>query len=349
VDGPHEAAVQELRFQPCPSGPLLLSVGTDRRAKLWGRGAGALGAWTCTAALQLRGLAANSGDWSDDGSVLGIAFGHLVTLWDADTRLRATLAVEGVKEPVAGLAFGRGPSARLLLAASGSLLQAWDLLTLSPAWSLALQASPHTHLVPSPTAPLLALVQKDQVVLLSTATGQPEHTVEDTNCTGGAAWLPDPQAAAGSALHFLPYSGELKRLGSVHLPSAETPVGPGALSSHLGRLVAGGVAATGPAPALWTAARRQDDIEAVLSLPLHALPPPSQLAAGLVRARLLGLPRIKPTATGHKVSGTSADAEMRKKVEKLESAFKFEEDPVESLNFKAFCKLFKNTSLPTDE
>ena len=53
--------------------------------------------------LQLRGLACTAGSWSSDGTVHGLAFSHLVTLWDTESRLRSTLAVEGATEAVSSL------------------------------------------------------------------------------------------------------------------------------------------------------------------------------------------------------------------------------------------------------
>ena len=97
--------------------------------------------------LQLRGLACTAGSWSSDGTVHGLAFSHLVTLWDTESRLRSTLAVEGATEAVSSLAFGRGPSARLLFAGTQSKVTAWDLLSLAPAGSTGIDLSPHTRSV----------------------------------------------------------------------------------------------------------------------------------------------------------------------------------------------------------
>ena len=57
------------------------------------------------------------------------------------------LAVEGATEAVSSLAFGRGPSARLLFAGTQSKVTAWDLLSLAPAWSTGIDLSPHTRSV----------------------------------------------------------------------------------------------------------------------------------------------------------------------------------------------------------
>ena len=144
VDSPHLGAVASLQFQPCSPSPLLLSVGQDSRAKLW---AASTSSWTCSSSLQLRGLACTAGSWSSDGTVHGLAFSHLVTLWDTESRLRSTLAVEGATEAVSSLAFGWGPSARLLFAGTQSKVTAWDLLSLAPAGSTGIDLSPHARSV----------------------------------------------------------------------------------------------------------------------------------------------------------------------------------------------------------
>jgi hypothetical protein len=41
--------------------------------------------------------------WRDSG---GVALGHIVTLWDTDSNLRTTLAVEDSMEPIISLVFG---------------------------------------------------------------------------------------------------------------------------------------------------------------------------------------------------------------------------------------------------
>merc|ERR1712004_784411 len=64
-------------------------------------------------------------------------------------------------------------------AASNSLLTAWDLVTLAPAWSLNLVPSINLNLLACPHNPLVALVQKEQVLLLNVASGAIEHKLDD--------------------------------------------------------------------------------------------------------------------------------------------------------------------------
>ena len=110
-------------------------------------------------------------------------------------------------------------------------------------------------------------------------------------------------------------------------------------------------------------------VEAVLSLPLHALPPPSQLAPTLVssfsyctyyllracitfsllptcalqvRARLLSLPRerVKGGIGAQSTwSHTTLSAQDAKHIQRLEAAFSQKESP--ELSVKTFCNLFK--------
>ena len=64
-----------------------------------------------------------------------------------------------------------------------------------------------------------------------------------------------------------------------------------------------------------------------------------------MRNRLLALPRLRPIKTRRgEVLNSSMYAETRKKVEKYDAVSQFEEEGVEPINLKAFCKLFKSTS-----
>ena len=247
MDLPHSDGVASLSFQPSSSTlPLLLSVGRDCRAKLWGRSATPSSSWTCVSSLQLRGLETTAGDWSEDGTLVAVAFEHLVTLWDTSSRLRSTLAVRDESEKVVKVCFGRASSARLVFAASNSLLTAWDLVNLAPAWSFNLVPSVNLNLIACPHNPLVALVQKEQVLLLDVASGAIEHKLDDANCTGGAAWMQDTQVSSrSSSLHYLTYGGQLNRLGmmrkSADLSNSTPLLSQSHNPSHLGNLLASAV------------------------------------------------------------------------------------------------------------
>ena len=130
--------------------------------------------------------------------------------------LRNTLSVQGGHENVSKVCFGKGASARLVFAASSSLVTAWDLVSLAPSWSMVLEPSININVLACSSSPLVALVQKEQVLLLNSETGSVEHRQKDANCTGGAVWVQDSQVSSNSSsLHFLTYSGQLNRLGKL--------------------------------------------------------------------------------------------------------------------------------------
>ena len=69
--------------------PILLSIGVDNQAKLWRKD----GSWSCISCPTYRNLPATAGGWSGDGTLLGISFGHVITLWDSQCNLKLCLSV----------------------------------------------------------------------------------------------------------------------------------------------------------------------------------------------------------------------------------------------------------------
>jgi len=340
VDSPHLAGVKSLSFQPSTSTsqpPMLLTVGGDSKAKLWQLAS----SWSCVSCLTFRQLPAAAGGWSSDGTVVGVAFGHILTLWDTDSNLRTTLAVDDSTEPITSLVFGTNSCLRQLYTTTSTSIVVWDLLTLSPEWTLPLSPSPHTTLIPCPTSPLLALVQKDSITILSPTTKSTISTFQNTNCTGGAAWVPNK--TSGCSLYFLTYSGQLTKIGLPTATIAKTPIQPAA-NVFQSLLTKGGVAGKdNSSTPQFTRARIMQDIDALLSLPLHTVPPPSQLKTTLVRNRLIGLPKLRRGKVVEKVKVD--DEEKVKQQRKIEDVFKFERKEEDPLDLKSFCKLLKKSSL----
>ena len=280
VETPHAGGVQTMAFQPSTgSGPLLLTVGGDKSAKVWQLGS----SWACVACLTFRQLPATGGDWSSDGTLLAVSFQHLVTLWagaGADTRLVSTLALDTAPQPVTSLVFGRNSCSRYLYTATAARTVIWDLVTSAPCWSLPLAPSPHTTLAQAEHLPLLAIVQKSCITIVSPPSRTVVATISDVNCTGGAAWL-------ARDLYCLTYCGELVRASRDPRPAvarAAVLQQPGSrVSSWLAapRGSAGGGAEQGAGLVATPGPRR--DIESLLALPLHTLPAPAQLATSLIR------------------------------------------------------------------
>jgi len=341
VDSPHMSGVISLAYQPTKGDtpPMLLSIGGDSRAKLWQLGS----SWSCDSCLSFRQLAAFAGGWSADGTVLGVSFQHIVTLWDQQSNLRTTLSVEDNSEPITSLVFGTNSSSmRHLFTTTSTKMVVWDLLTLSPDWTLSITPSLHTSLCLSPTSPYLALVQKDSIIIISPSAKSVISTFTGTNCTGGAAWVPNK--ISGSSLYFLNYSGQLFKIGLPTTSVAQTPIQPNENIFHSILAKGGVVQQKTSSTSQFTRARTMHDIEALLALPLHTVPPPSQLRSTIVRGRLVALPKLRRGKAPDKVY-VEDDEQTMKQIRKIENVCKFDSQETEPLDLKSFCKLLKKTSL----
>ena len=280
VEFPHLRGVKSMCFQPSSSDspptspPMLLTVGCDSKAKLWQFDGSS---WSCASCLTFRQRAVESGDWSCDGSMLGLAFAHTATLWSSSSSdLRTSLGLHNDQENITSLAFGRNSTAKYLHVSTASKLVVWDLISLNPSWVLSLSpsSSPYSRVIPAPHLDLLALVQKEKIQLVSALSKTVVAQFHNTNCTGGAAWSHD-------SLYFLSYDGSLatitrdrprlvkqqalmKKSSSV-VPWLQNKTSPETVQQPLSR------------------ARTCRDIESLLTLPLHTLPPTHQLQQTLVR------------------------------------------------------------------
>lgn len=95
---PHNDRVTALVFQPGLLGnenPCLVSIGRDHKFKIWRLVDDTdiyrqKEAWTCDVAGDFRKLMPTALSFSDDGSLLAIAFQETVTLWDPMTATLST-------------------------------------------------------------------------------------------------------------------------------------------------------------------------------------------------------------------------------------------------------------------
>ena len=76
--------------------------------------------------------------FSEDGSIIAAAYDENVCLYQVDDFDNVVLLSSHV-EKIQHVEFGRGSCCNLLLVASGSYLQCWDILTGSAIWSTSLK------------------------------------------------------------------------------------------------------------------------------------------------------------------------------------------------------------------
>ena len=280
VEFPHLSGVKSLCFQPSKSDsspaspPMLLTVGCDKKAKLWQFDGSS---WSCASCFTFRQRPVESGDWSSDGSMLALAFSHTATLWSSNTSdLRTSLDLQDDQENITSLAFGRNTTARYLYVSTASKMVVWDMISLNPTWVLSLSPSSSTYsrVFQAPHLDLVALVQKDEIQLVSALTKSVVARFPNTNCTGGAAWSHD-------SLYFLSYDGSLATITRDRPRVGKQQALMKNSSSVIPWLQ--NKTSSGSVQQPQTRARPAGDIESLLTLPLHTLPPTHQLQQTLVR------------------------------------------------------------------
>eukprot|EP01083_Nonionella_stella_P017105 47799_1 len=159
VDQPHQAEIESVAFHPTKDFVLTVSrADTDAAFKTWELRAAARApsdvnsrirpvapaAWHCRAAGAYRaslqnskkGRADKSGAcaFSEDGSLMAVSFGPVITMWDPFTlTLLKTLVHPTGYEGIRFLSFV--PSTSFLVAASAVQLYVWDMLTARAHWA----------------------------------------------------------------------------------------------------------------------------------------------------------------------------------------------------------------------
>ena len=275
VEFPHQSGVKSMSYQPTKtdsSVPMLVTLGCDNKAKLWQLDGSS---WTCVSCLTFRHRPVESGDWSSDGSILALAFSHTVTLWSSETSdLRTSLSLEADQETITSLACGRNSSARYLYVTTASKLVVWDMISLSPSWVLGLSPSTYSRVCQAPHLNLLALIQKEEIQLVSPLTKSVLASFPNTNCTGGAVWC-------DTSLYFLCYDGTIGTISRDRPRVSRQQALIKDSSSMLAWLQSNSSESSVQQPL--TRSGRAHDIESLLTLPLHTLPPTHQLQQTLIR------------------------------------------------------------------
>jgi len=148
VRNPHKTEVVDMKFKPmCPGRgdelPSLVTLAKDNTFKFWrptpigkplganGLGMGQEGAtWSSVGSGEFqKGVPARCLCFSQDGSVMAIAYGSLATIWDTQTlTLVHTLAHGSASESVRLMEFSGG----FLVTATSRKLVIWDLVRLVP-------------------------------------------------------------------------------------------------------------------------------------------------------------------------------------------------------------------------
>ena len=146
VESPHKKAVSALLFQPGKRGDVVVSLSFDGRFKIWTRAEiadqkgteGHVSTWSCRSTGFYRDYLPHDAVFSEDGSILAVSYGQIVTLWNPlDNTLKMTLCNSTPVLPIRQLDFI--PGTHFLVTYTQEYLYVWNLLTCSVWWSCMLK------------------------------------------------------------------------------------------------------------------------------------------------------------------------------------------------------------------
>ncbi|TYZ69467.1 hypothetical protein PybrP1_001889 [[Pythium] brassicae (nom. inval.)] len=136
IDAPHgREPVTSLAFSPAPLAAAAATGDASGEFKVW-KPSAASASWFCQSVVRFRATPITALAFAPDGSLLAVAYGPLLTLWDVHTHaLRHVLsAADGA--PIRQVAFA-GASSPFVVLTTRAQVQVWNLLSLELWWRYA--------------------------------------------------------------------------------------------------------------------------------------------------------------------------------------------------------------------
>ncbi|KAK2562049.1 WD repeat-containing protein 75 [Acropora cervicornis] len=141
VDPPHDDKVEALHFQPQQRnsnlGHLAVTASRDGKFKIWLLAEeqvieGKKYAWSCRSVGYYGDTPCQGAAFSQDGSLLAVAYSQTITLWNPETNeLRKTLTLPYPDEKISSIKFGANGSSQYLISTTKKFLNVWNLLNCS--------------------------------------------------------------------------------------------------------------------------------------------------------------------------------------------------------------------------
>lgn len=142
VDYPHTKPITSLTFNPVSrQGPMAITTSEDKTFKVWnlstdlGRSyQSGEAAWICRSVGVYRDSSPSTATFSEDGSILAVAFGQITTLWDPYLNSIQAVLAQPNPENIEKLSF-LGENCPFLIAKSKTHVCVWNMLTCKVWWS----------------------------------------------------------------------------------------------------------------------------------------------------------------------------------------------------------------------
>ncbi|KAI8643939.1 WD40-repeat-containing domain protein [Parasitella parasitica] len=163
VDYPHIKPITSLIFNPVSrQGPMAITTSEDKTFKVWnlstdlGRSyQNGEAAWVCRSVGVYRDSVPCTASFSEDGSILAVAFGQATTIWDPYSNSIQAILAQPNPENIEKLSF-LGENCPFLIAKSKSHLYVWNILTCKVWWSYKVSVD---HLAIDTVSNLFAIVR----------------------------------------------------------------------------------------------------------------------------------------------------------------------------------------------
>ncbi|XP_074659622.1 WD repeat-containing protein 75-like [Tubulanus polymorphus] len=207
IDMPHDDRINSLKFRPTlnkdDDAATVVTTSADGRFKLWSLVDDTdiyrkNQCWNCESVGFYRRMKASDGDFSEDGSILAVAFESVLTLWDPDTDvLRKTF---DCLENISCVKFGRKTSAQRIVVVTTNHLYVWNIPTCTVSWKVSLNVR---RLVSDPESEHMAVfTQSLDVHVFTPSNPKPvySHLKATTEDVIGAIFV--PQSAESNAAAF---------------------------------------------------------------------------------------------------------------------------------------------------
>ncbi|KAI8985848.1 WD40-repeat-containing domain protein [Pilobolus umbonatus] len=131
VDNPHSKPITSVTFNPVSRyGPMAVTTSEDKTFKVWSLN----NAWTCRSVGVYRDCIPRTAAFSEDGSILAVAFDQIITIWDPYSNSIQTILTQPEPVMIDRLQF-MGEGSPYLIAASKTHFYVWNMLTCLVWWS----------------------------------------------------------------------------------------------------------------------------------------------------------------------------------------------------------------------
>ncbi|XP_028415073.1 WD repeat-containing protein 75-like [Dendronephthya gigantea] len=163
IDPPHEGQVVAVEFQPGSFDiRRAMSAAVDGKFKIWMLKKQPdikehREAWLCQSVGYLRDEPVGDATFSSDGSLLAVAYGQALTLWDPCINEQKKTLYTPYSHNIRQVKFGRKSCSHIALASTKHHLMAWDLLSCTVLWATKAEV---ISILPDPCSYVMAVFIK---------------------------------------------------------------------------------------------------------------------------------------------------------------------------------------------